>query len=160
MFNVKYNVPATLNFNAALLKTFNVSKLDIYNFEFINPSNMYKITVITKLNTLSEENAILYPTVGVYITMLVSEESTILTYVSAGIVQTMTLDEVLIDKNIARKSWVENITNNKITSPTQAEINEILAVQEIDENGKPIKWTTITIEDIAMEVQNILNNNV
>ena len=29
---------------------------------------------------------------------------------------------------------------------------------QIDENGKPINWTTITIEDIAIEVQNILNN--
>ena len=123
--------------------------IDDYNFEYIFNTN-FKFTFITKLSTLDEANKILYPIVGVYITGLdTDEDGVIVTYVSAGVAYTNTLNEVFLKSNIARKPWVEKELINKINSPLTASIGQILEVEEVDENGKPTKWKTVDKPEVV-----------
>lgn len=47
------------------------------------------------------------------------------------------------DYNPATKKYVDDLGNTKISSPTTGEIGQVLVVEEIDENGHPVKWKTV-----------------
>lgn len=145
MYWKKYGIRLSNNlFSGDSLKNnYTLSFIDDYNFEYTFSTN-FKFTFITKLNTLDETNATLYPIVGVYITGLdTDEDGVVVNYVSAGVVQTNTLDDVFLDSNIARKTWVNNELNNKITSPTTSEVGQILSVKAVDDTGRPTEWEVI-----------------
>ena len=47
------------------------------------------------------------------------------------------------DYNPVTKKYVDDLGNTKISSPAFASVGQILEVEEVDENGKPIKWKAI-----------------
>lgn len=53
---------------------------------------------------------------------------------------------------VQNKAIVEALSK-QITAPTSASVGEILAVESVDENGKPIKWKTISTGEISSGIE-------
>ena len=47
------------------------------------------------------------------------------------------------DYNPVTKKYVDDLGNTKVSSPAFASVGQILEVEEVDENGKPIKWKAV-----------------
>ena len=53
---------------------------------------------------------------------------------------------------VQNKAIVEALSK-QITAPTSASVGEVLAVESVDENGKPIKWKTISTGEISSGIE-------
>lgn len=55
--------------------------------------------------------------------------------------------------SIPSKTSDLNNDSNFISSPTTAEVGQVLEVESIDETGKPTSWKTVTLEDGIANVE-------